>query len=174
MKHLPTEIYLSSIHQAWKINYHLGAERAKICTFKTGDLAIYAPNCAPTISRLLKKWLVNHAKQTFYPWLRALSEETGLHFHSLTVRHQRSQWGSCNAHKTINLNSLLLFLPQELVRHVMIHELCHTVHLNHSSDFWHLVERFDGDFRAHRQALKQAEKYLPLYFKLREGYTHSV
>lgn len=65
-----------------------------------------------------------------------LSEKHQLHFNKLTLRNQKTLWGSCSFQNNISLNIELMRLPIHLVDYVIIHELCHTVHKNHSQVFW--------------------------------------
>lgn len=84
-----------------------------------------------------------------------------LPFSNFSIREQSTRWGSCSVEKNISLNQQLMFLPYELVRYVIIHELCHTKELNHSKRFWHLVEKHDPNWQAHRKALRLAQSELP-------------
>lgn len=71
------------------------------------------------------------------------------------IRQPQTRWRSCLSKQNIMMNSGLFLCQLELVRYVYIHELVHTVHMNHSRDFWQLVARFDPHNQQHRQALKQ-------------------
>ena len=62
-------------------------------------------------------------------------------FNRLTIKNNKSNWGSCSAKKNINLNMNLVELPQELMDYVIIHELCHLIHLNHSDKFHSLLDQ---------------------------------
>lgn len=70
-------------------------------------------------------------------------------------------WGSCTVKKDIQLNYKILFLPESLARYILIHELCHTIHLNHSMSFWKMVARYVPDYRAQIKALREADQFLP-------------
>ena len=72
----------------------------------------------------------------------------------ITIRSQRTRWGSCSAQGNLNFNCLLMLCPEEVRDYVVIHELCHRKHLNHSADFWAEVERYCPDYRIHRKWLK--------------------
>lgn len=110
---------------------------------------------------LLKRWLRHEAQQHLIPWLRQTSADLGLPFGRAQVRGQRTRWASCSARGTISLNERLLFLPPELVRYVFAHELCHTVHLSHSSAFWALLQRFEPDWPALDARTREAERFIP-------------
>lgn len=86
--------------------------------------------------------------------VRIFAEKIGVSYGRITIRSQRTRWGSCSAKGNLNFNCLLMLMPQEVQDYVVIHELCHRKHLNHSTDFWAEVERFCPDYRVHRKWLK--------------------
>lgn len=77
------------------------------------------------------------------------------------VENQRTRWASCSAAKNLTLNTKLLFLSPEIVRYVLIHELCHTVYMDHSQEFWQLVASHEPGYRHLDLALREAWKTVP-------------
>src|SRR5882757_4940030 len=65
----------------------------------------------------------------------------------VSIRCQRTRWGSCSTRGTVSLNCSLVFLRPDVVRYLFIHELAHTKHMNHSASFWRLVEKLEPDYR---------------------------
>lgn len=110
---------------------------------------------------VLRKWLSHHAHKSLVPWLRQLGYELDLPCRRISVRGQKTRWASCSNHKDISLNYKLLFLPRPLVHYVLTHELCHTVHMNHSKKFWSLVESRMPDYAHWDKALKRGWRYVP-------------
>jgi predicted metal-dependent hydrolase len=74
------------------------------------------------------------------------------------IRNQRTRWGSCSSGRTISLNWKLLLMPPELQLHIILHELAHLKHLNHSRQFWDLLRSWDPAMEVHREMLKKQEK----------------
>jgi len=116
--------------------------------------------------RELRSWIRHRARESFPALLAQISIRTGLGFNKMSVRSQKTRWGSCSRHGNISLNDQLLFLPAKSVEYLMIHELCHTRHLNHSKAFWALVESHCPDFRAHEKLLSDSRNLVPDWFLL--------
>ena len=106
---------------------------------------------------LLEAWYRREARRHLNGRVAALAERTGLHPTGLAIRGQRTRWGSCSSTGRLNLNWRLLFAPSRAVDYVVLHELCHLRHMNHSADFWRLVTTFDPDYATHRRLLRQVE-----------------
>lgn len=109
---------------------------------------------------LLRKWFNQKSNSILLPWLERLSKQHGFDYKRGAVRSQRTRWGSCSAKKNINLNRALLFLRPELVEYLMVHELCHTVEMNHSKRFWELVENHCREYRVLDKELRNARKHV--------------
>lgn len=117
----------------------------------------------------LRNWVRQKAWRLLPPLLEQLSQQTGLTYKKISIRSQKTRWGSCSSSGTISVNDQLLFLPRKTAAYLMIHELCHTQHMNHSSSFWRLVEEHCADFRDHEGLLNQARSKIPEWF-LRDLY----
>ncbi|MCE5249658.1 M48 family metallopeptidase [bacterium] len=87
--------------------------------------------------------------------LRELSIQHGLPFKKVTIRNQRTRWGSCSSKNSISLNMNLVKLPDDLIDYVLIHELVHTRIKNHSIDFWTEMNRHISDARLLSKRLKK-------------------
>jgi predicted metal-dependent hydrolase len=101
----------------------------------------------PGARALLQSWLKRAAYERLAPRLMQLADELDYPVARVSIRSQRTRWGSCSTRGTVSLNCSLLFLAWEVVRYLFVHELAHTKHMNHSAKFWDLVERIEPDYR---------------------------
>jgi len=90
--------------------------------------------------------------------LHHYNEFYGLEWKRVAIRNQRRCWGSCSSLKNLNFNYKILFLPAHLRDYIIVHELCHLVHLNHGQDFWNLVAEKIPDYQNHIIELKVFDK----------------
>jgi predicted metal-dependent hydrolase len=79
----------------------------------------------------------------------------GFEYNKITIRNSRSRWGSCSAKKNLNFNYKILFLPEELLDYIVIHELCHLGEMNHSRRFWDLVGKTIPNYREMRKKMRK-------------------
>jgi predicted metal-dependent hydrolase len=109
-----------------------------------------------------EKELRARAKQILPPQLQSLATAHGFQYQQVKIRKSRTRWGSCSSKGVINLSIYLMLLPAHLVEYVLIHELCHTVEMNHSSAFWALLNRHtDGRAQLLRRELRGHHIPLP-------------
>ncbi len=95
------------------------------------------------------------AKAVLSRRLNQLARKHGLTYNRLFVRNQRTRWGSCSSKDNINLNVNLVKLPEHLRDYVILHELVHTRHKNHSEDFWAELDCLVGDSRSLQKQIRR-------------------
>lgn len=136
------------------------------CLFRMekGDLFVYYP-CgrdvrSDEVQELIKlgieKAMKNEAKRILPPRVEMLSKMFGFKYDNVKIQGSHTRWGSCSGKRNINLSCYLMKLPIHLIDYVLLHELCHTVEMNHSDKFWKLMDNVtDGRAKALRQELKK-------------------
>jgi hypothetical protein len=163
---LPESIAFNGISEYWKVRY-VPVEEATYTINETPNhgLDLCGPdNHVPTMTSLLNKWLILQGKKHLPGWAVSLAEQYDFpRISRIQIRNQKTRWGSCSARGTISLNAKLLFISPELVKYILVHELCHLVHLNHSPAFWGIVERHLPDFRIHEERLAHAGVQVPTW-----------
>ncbi len=159
----PTTLELRSCNEVWSIVYKPTRGTTLALTQSSPqELTLRGPiDDSETCRELLRNWLQKKARSEFSAWLQTQGQRCDLAYSRLTVRGQSTRWGSCSSKQSISLNYKLLFLPTSLVDYVMVHELCHTVHMNHSAAFWQLVQRYYPDLEQAKAQLKKAWQYVP-------------
>jgi predicted metal-dependent hydrolase len=160
----PENIRFESVGLDFSITYHRTDSSQVRISERGAELRISGcVDDALKLNMALQRWLKRKGKALLLPILDADCRRLGLSYHQASVRLQKRCWGSCSRKKTISLNARLLFLPQSLVRYVMVHELAHLKEMNHSRAFWALVEQCDRNCLEHRRELKQASRWIPAW-----------
>ena len=160
---LPTEINLSSINETWRVEYRASATRSVRLIESDGNVILLSGRVESQIAcrRALRRWLLRKGQELLIPWLCDVSRAVNLPFSSAAVRLQRSRWGSCSRRGTVSLNAKLLFLRPELIRYLFIHELCHTIHMNHSERYWKFVRSKEPNMDALDREMRTAMRQVP-------------
>lgn len=99
--------------------------------------------------------LARQASEKLPPLVRQYARQMGVDFEKITVRCQQTRWGSCSAKGNLNFNCLLMLTPEEVQRYVVVHELAHRKHMNHSPAFWAEVASILPDYKVQVRWLKQ-------------------
>lgn len=118
------------------------------------------PASQEVIRTAVKAALKREAKAYLPRRLQYLAEKYGFNYEKVRYANQSGRWGSCSSSGTISLNIALMNLPLELIDYVLIHELCHTVHLHHQANFWSLVESHTPHYKQLRKQLKTHNPYI--------------
>lgn len=162
----PTDIAFAAFQQTWSVHYFQTDKRPRIKSLANHGIILSGDieEISVCVDKLTA-WVKQQAKTLLTGYFRELAAQMGLIYLDVTVRSQTTLWGSCSQDKSIRLNYKLIFLPESLMRHIMIHELCHTRHMNHSDKFWQLVAHYDQDWKQHRKAMKRADDFIPAWIK---------
>ncbi len=108
------------------------------------------------LREVIKKCLRHRAKDKLPQRLQQLATRHKFKYSSLSLRDSHTRWGSCSSKGSISLSIYLILLPDELIDYVLLHELCHTVEMNHGDRFWALLDKVcNCDSRTLRMALKK-------------------
>jgi len=137
-------------------NYDLFAKKISY-NFDSPVLCINIPSTLNhSLIHLFNNWL--HIRALDYITRRCI-ELSQRHFlipEKIVIRRQKTRWGSCSGNRALSFNFKLMMLRIDIIDYVIVHELCHLKELNHSSNFWHLVEEILPDYKQLRKELKQS------------------
>ncbi|MEH6482399.1 MULTISPECIES: M48 family metallopeptidase [Pseudoalteromonas] len=111
-------------------------------------------NNAELIKESLLAWYEKHAEIKFNEKVKRYADIMNVKYNSVGIKNYKSRWGSCTAEGDITFNWKVIMAPNRIVDYVVVHELCHLIHHDHSPKFWREVERFMPDYLACKEWLK--------------------
>ena len=155
---LPSEIYLAINNSCIDV-FNESHDRQK--SLNLHDCLVVNKGDYQQSVKQLRQWIRKQAWILLPPLLEQLSRSTGLDYKKISIRSQKTRWGSCSSSGTISLNDQLLFVDRASAEYLMVHELCHRRHMNHSPKFWQLVEFHCPNYREHEAALTRAKAEIP-------------
>jgi predicted metal-dependent hydrolase len=115
----------------------------------------------PLCRLVLRRWLNQKAKAHLIPWLETVANKYGFSLRAVSVRAQKSRWGSCSREGRISLNQKLLFMPPPVVEYLFLHELCHLAQANHGPGFYDLLARLCPNYREYDKFLRTSWQVVP-------------
>ncbi len=155
---VPRSVEFAFTNEKFAVEWHRGSRRRLEET--SGRLVVRAAD-ERGARGVLRSWLKRAAYERLAPRLLELADELNFSVARVSIRCQRTRWGSCSTRGTVSLNCSLVFLSSEVVRYLFAHELAHTKHMNHSAHFWHLVERIEPEYRRLDRALLAGWRTVP-------------
>ena len=108
----------------------------------------------PLLTEAERKALAAKAAEILPEKVHGFAGRMGVSYGRISIRSQRTRWGSCSVRGNLNFNCLLMLCPEDVQDYVVIHELCHRKEMNHSAAFWAEVEKYCPDYRVRRKWLK--------------------
>ncbi len=162
---VPERLMLRGIGEEWAVDYRPTDSPRVTAVERDGHrLLVYGDiDSSMACKAALRRWLNRKAHDHLVPWLVRLADEKRFAVKRILVKSQKTRWASCSKARTVSLNLKLLFIRDGLIRYVMIHELCHTVHLDHSAKFWALVAEHEQEYKQLDTDLRAAWRYVPAW-----------
>ena len=157
---VPKTVEFALTDERFEVEWHGAAMRG--VRHHGGRLVVHAPDDAGA-RLLLQGWLKRAAGERLAPRLMRLADDLNYSVSRVAIRCQRTRWGSCSTRGTVSLNCSLVFLRPEVVRYLFVHELAHTKHMNHSANFWRLVEKLEPDYRGLDRELLAGWRTVPAW-----------
>ncbi len=177
---LPKYIYLPVLNERWTLHLYSFSnnyieikelslpKKEYLPQVMQGHLGLYAQGAKiQQCCYLLQKWLINRAKPVLVDLTKKLAKSMNLSVAKISVKAQKGRWGSCTSSGNIALNARLILLDTYLIKHVILHELCHRIHMNHSAEFKALLESVSPQSLQKDKELDNALKNLPAWATMR-------
>jgi hypothetical protein len=160
----PADIELPAIGRRYKVSYRADAQRSLRILAADENLVVSGPvHDERAVATALREWLMHAATPALAEALAFTAQRGDFRYARMQVRRQRTRWGSCSASGTISLNVCVSFLPPAVLRYLLIHELAHTRHMNHSKRFWALVEAHEPEYRRLDRELVNGWRRVPAW-----------
>lgn len=181
LERIPNEILLPAVDSKYlvqrasnEIINKLVIDAQKIIRTATGLLSVECGGqillpedaCEADCIELLRLWLIRSGKEYLPEFLEEVAAQVGIEFKKVQIRLQKGRWGSCSTRGTISLNARLLLLPNHLLQYILLHELAHVRHPNHSQAYWDFLQTLDPKALQHDAAMRDAWQHIPFCFSM--------
>lgn len=162
---LPERLSLRGIGEEWAVDFRPTESPHVTAVERPGNrlLVFGDTDNIEACKSALRRWLNRKTHEHIKPWVKRLAQERNFDLNKVLVKSQRTRWASCSRHKTVSLNLKMLFIPEDLIRYALIHELCHTEHLNHSREFWALLKHHEPEYAKKDEKLRSAWRFVPAW-----------
>ncbi len=111
----------------------------------------------------LELWLREKAKEAIAERTMEYSKVIGVSYNNIRIKDTKSRWGSCSSKGNLNFSWRIIMAPAAVMDYIIIHELCHLIHMNHSKEYWETVEQYMPDYKRHKEWLKVNGAKLRIY-----------
>ena len=125
---------------------------------KCGRLVVSVPRgnkSPPVVSRAVSGWFMTRAEGKIKEKVERYAEQVGKSPKSVGIKSFKSRWGSCSVHGDLTFNWKIIIAPNRIVDYVVVHELCHLIHHDHSPKFWRSVEQVLPDYLESKEWLRE-------------------
>ncbi|MFI5264435.1 MAG: M48 family metallopeptidase [Candidatus Kapaibacterium sp.] len=158
------QLFAEKRHWIEKQLVHFAKAQKNIPRLEEGEILYLGERINPGFDvgdkKLLQLWYLEKARELYTGRINALSAEHGFTYSKLTLRNQKTRWGSCSKKKNISLNWKLIKTPLYVIDYVILHELTHTQFFDHSRSFWQKLEQVCPDYKQALAWLKKYGRYL--------------
>ncbi|MFP4208234.1 MAG: M48 family metallopeptidase [Wenzhouxiangella sp.] len=162
----PERVELAALDRSWSVEYQSASGARLGFREQSSRLILRLPAMAAErldqrVSACLRRWLIGQADRFLSARVAVLAREHGFVYRKIQIRNQRARWGSCSSRGDLSLNARLMFCAPLACDYVLLHELVHTVHPDHSAAFWGRVAELMPDYRRQQDRLQEVWLRLP-------------
>lgn len=146
------------------LNLIVNCDRKRVMVKKqAGTLLVVSPLAEKTVIKdAVKKWYRERAREVLTDKVSYYRQFIGKPVGEIRIKEQKSRWGSCSSQGNLNFNWKIVMAPDEIIDYLVVHELCHLLHMNHSKDFWDSVGRVIPEYKKREKWLKEKGTLLSL------------
>jgi len=134
---------------------YLTPDQEEGVVFDGNTFHVYLQQASTDPSLLVTQWLRQKAEEVLKEKTKNWAEKIGVTYNNVVIKDQRTLWASCSGKQNINYSYRILKMPSAVQDYLVVHELCHLVHMNHGEEYWQLVAQFCPDHKHHRRWLNE-------------------
>lgn len=157
----PREIELPALGQRWRLHLAGGRGRPRAAVLASGLLSLHGSGDRTALAAALRDWLKAHCHEPMGARVAELAAQHGFTYRTVHLRCQRTRWGSCSRRGVISLNVCGAFQPAPVLDYLLLHELSHTRHMDHSDAYWQTVESVCPGWRMLDRELTAGWRHVP-------------